>query len=559
MSLPKKPLPEVPKETERIARKAFRKGHRWIELRDEMPDLYTDEAFADLYPASGQPAYAPWRLALVSVLQFAEQLSDQQAADAVRSRLEWKYLLALPLEDEGFDASVLSEFRTRLLEHEAGKRLFERLVVKCVERGWLKAGGTQRTDATNVLSVAANLTRLELVLMTLTHVLEILAQVAPQWVVEVCPAAWVERYGIKLNEWRLPEKEEKRNALARQAGMDGDALLTALWATPQPYEWLKKLPAVEAMRRIWIQQFCRRDGNSDGNLQWRTTIDGVPNAAQQIRSPYEVEARYSEKRGHGWLGYKVHITETCDKDSPRLITQVTTTLATTPDLEALPEIQSDLQAQQLLPHRQLADAGYIEAKSLVDSQQLYGIELFGPPLHNTSWQARADNGFAASDFQIDWVKMQATCPAGQTSASWNEKKQANGETMVQIKFSRKACGGCPLLEQCTQTKERRRSLTVLPQVQWEALQLARTRMHSPENKAIYAARAGCEGTISQAVRTTGLRQARYVGLAKTHLQSLLTATALNLLRILNWLLGVPIARTRTSRLRELFVSQLLIA
>jgi transposase len=551
MSLPAGRLPEVPEETKRVARKAFRKGHPWIQLRDEMPDLYDNEAFADLYPRSGQPAYAPWRLGLVSVLQFAEKLSDQQAADAVRSRLEWKYLLALPLDDDGFDASVLSEFRTRLLEHEAAKRLFELLLERCVDRGWLKSGTTQRTDATHVLSVAHNLTRLELVLMTLTHVLEILAQVAPEWVVSQCPAVWGERYGVRLNEWHLPTKEEARFALAQQAGIDGEALLRALWETPQPYEWLHKLPAVEAMRRIWVQQFCWHDGM----LQWRKAIDGMPSCAQQIRSPYEVEARYSEKRGQGWLGYKVHITETCETDSVRLITQVTTTLATTPDLEALPAIQSDLYAHQLLPQRQLVDAAYIEARALVESQQLYGIELFGPPLTNTSWQARAGNGFATSDFHIDWVKQQATCPAGHTSASWKEKKQTNGQAMVQIKFSRTDCGACPLLEQCTQTKERRRSLTVLPQVEWEALQQARSRMQFPDNIAIYAARAGCEGTISQAVRRTGLRQARYVGLDKTHLQSLLTATALNLLRILNWLLGVPIARTRTSRFRQLLTSQ----
>src|SRR5205085_1496809 len=218
MSLPVRPLPEVPAETARVGRKAFRKGHPWLQLRDELPDLYDDQAFADLYPATGQPAYTPWRLALVSVLQFAEQLSDQQAADAVRSRIEWKYLLALPLEDDGFDASVLSEFRTRLLEHEAETRLFEGLLTRCAERGWLKGSGTQRTDATHVLAVARNLTHLELVLLTLEHALETLAQVAPEWVIAQCPAAWGERYGVRLNEWHLPSSEAARQALAQQAG-----------------------------------------------------------------------------------------------------------------------------------------------------------------------------------------------------------------------------------------------------------------------------------------------------------------------------------------------------
>jgi transposase len=127
--------------------------------------------------------------------------------------------------------------------------------------------------------------------------------------------------------------------------------------------------------------------------------------------------------------------------------------------------------------------------------------------------------------------------------------------MIQVKFSRTACGVCPLRTQCTQTKEQRRSLTILPQVEWEALQAARARAHSPDYKESYAARAGIEGTLSQAVRGSGLRQARYVGLAKTHLQSLLTATAINIVRVLNWLLGVPFARTRRSRFRQLLSPQ----
>lgn len=550
MSLPVRPLPEVPAETARVARKAFRKGHPWLQLRDELPDLYDDQAFADLYPPTGQPAYAPWRLALVSVLQFAEQLSDQQAADAVRSRIEWKYLLALPLEDDGFDASVLSEFRTRLLAHQAQSRLFERLLERCAARGWLKSDGTQRTDATHVLAVAHNLTHLELVLLTLEHALETLAQVAPEWVVAHCPAAWGERYGVRLNEWHLPSSEAARQALAQQAGRDGHALLAAVWAAAAPYDFLRKVPALEALRRIWVQQFCF----GEGDWHFRQVADGRPPAAQQIRSPYEVEARYAEKRGQGWLGYKVHLTETCEADAPHLLTQVTTTVATRPDVSALPVIQQDLAVHQRLPARQLVDAGYVEATALVSSQRDYGIELCGPPLRDNSWQARAAEGFAASDFDLDWALKQATCPGGQTSASWHEKL-VRGQSVVQIKFSRTACGLCPQRAQCTQTKEQRRSLTVLPQVEWAALQAARARLQAPHYQQTYAARAGSEGTLSQAVRRGGLRQARYVGLQKTHLQSLLTATAINLLRVLNWLLGVPVARTRRRRFQQLLTPQ----
>jgi transposase len=300
------------------------------------------------------------------------------------------------------------------------------------------------------------------------------------------------------------------------------------------------------LRRIWLQQFVR----GAQAWQWRTRADGQPSAAQQIRTPHEVEARYAEKRGQGWLGYKVHLSETCEADAPRLITQVTTTPATTPDVVALPAIQAALQAHERLPQCQLVDAGYVEASALVTSQHDYGIALCGPPLRNTSWQARAGQGFATTDFQLDWAQQIATCPSGQTSASWSEK-QVHGQPMIQIKFSRTACGACPQRTQCTNTKEQRRALTVQPQVEWAALQAARARLQTPGYQQTYAARAGIEGTISQAVRRSDLRQARYVGQAKTQLQSLLTATAINLVRVLNWLLGVPTARTRRSRLRQL--------
>jgi transposase len=113
MSLQAQSIPRIPETTTKIARRAFRKGNVYMQMRDVLGTFFTDDQFADLYPADGQPAYAPWRLALVSIMQFAENLSDRQAADAVRARIDWKYALSLELTDEGFDFSVLSEFRQR--------------------------------------------------------------------------------------------------------------------------------------------------------------------------------------------------------------------------------------------------------------------------------------------------------------------------------------------------------------------------------------------------------------------------------------------------------------
>src|SRR5258708_36027178 len=152
MSLQVQRIAPVPEMTVKIARRAFRKGNVYMQMRDVLGTFFTDDQFTDLYPADGQPAYAPWRLALVSVMQFAENLSDRQAADAVRARIDWKYALSLELTDEGFDFSVLSEFRDRLLEHEAAEHILDTLLEQFMQAGLLSGGGKKRTDSTHVLA-----------------------------------------------------------------------------------------------------------------------------------------------------------------------------------------------------------------------------------------------------------------------------------------------------------------------------------------------------------------------------------------------------------------------
>jgi transposase len=187
MSLKPGPIQPVPEETARIARAAFRKGNPLLQLRDELGPIFADTDFADLFPRRGQPGLPPWRLALVTLLQFRENLPDRQAAEAVRARIDWKYLLGLELTDPGFDPSVLCEFRARLLAGSAEERLLERLLERCRELGLLKARGRQRTDATHVLAAIRVLNRLELVGETLRAALNELAAVAPDWLRGVAP------------------------------------------------------------------------------------------------------------------------------------------------------------------------------------------------------------------------------------------------------------------------------------------------------------------------------------------------------------------------------------
>ncbi len=159
MSLHAQSLEPIPDLTSRIAHASFPKGTLAMDLRDALGPIYEDAEFAHLFPRRGRAAEAPWRLALVTVLQTLENLSDRQAAEMVRGRLDWKYALSLPLGDQGFDASILTDFRQRLLEHGAQDLLLEPMLRVCREHEWLKAGGKQRTDSTFVLANARRLSR----------------------------------------------------------------------------------------------------------------------------------------------------------------------------------------------------------------------------------------------------------------------------------------------------------------------------------------------------------------------------------------------------------------
>ena len=229
----------IPEETARIAHAAFPKGHPYLRLADEFGTLFTDDLFLALFPAHGQPACAPWRLALVTILQFAEGLSDRRAADAVRSRIDWKYVLRLELTDPGFDASVLSEFRTRLLDGQAEQLLLDTLLTWCRERQLVKARGRQRTDGTGcplgrVLAAVRALNRIEVAGETMRHALNSLAVVAPSWLERHASPEWVARYARRAEDDRLPSGQAARDALALTIGGDGYALLTALYAATAP-------------------------------------------------------------------------------------------------------------------------------------------------------------------------------------------------------------------------------------------------------------------------------------------------------------------------------------
>jgi hypothetical protein len=312
--------------------------------------------------------------------------------------------------------------------------------------------------------------------------------------------------------------------------------------------------------------------------------DGLPPARTRLVSPYDPDARWSVKRRQGdrpgdelrWSGYKVHLTETCDGQDrdgqdrdgsddgadgqggrrpiirPNIIIGVATTDATVPDVAMTDPIHTVLARRDLLPARHYVDSGYPSAPLLVDTRRRWGTELVSPLLADKSRQAKAGAGFDRSGFAIDFDAQQAKCPQGQTSTWW-DPITIGGTPKISVKFAAGTCRDCPVRDQCTRTTSRRygRQLTVPIREVYEAQLAARASQNTPDWQADYAIRAGIEGTISQAVAATGMRRARYRGLAKTHLEHVLSATALNLIRLHAYWHGHPLDRTRTSHLSRL--------
>jgi transposase len=385
-------VPEVPAETARLAWKVHPKGTDEMRVRDALGALFHDEDFLvgeleGMYPPTGQPALSPALLATVTVLQFVHNLSDREAAQAAADRISWKYLLGLPLEAEGFDPSVLCEFRARLAVADRADRLLGVVLARLKQAGLVRAGGRQRTDATHVLAAVRRLNRIEQVGETLRAALEAIARVDAGWLVPLLGPGWDERYGRKVESSRLLKRAKAPDAavvLATQIGADGQALLERIDADVAA-GWISDLPQVKLLRTMWAAHY---QPTASGRLAWKPNA-ALPAAPERVESPYDVDAHYSTKPGIEWVGTKAHLTESCDDDLPCLVTDVHTTPSTDPDVTATTRIQQRLSSRGLVPGEHLLDGGYPSADNLADALQL-GITMISPLTITTGRNAGTD-------------------------------------------------------------------------------------------------------------------------------------------------------------------------
>jgi transposase len=529
----------------RVACAALDENNRYRKLREHFGTVFNDESFEPLFPLRGQPAATPWRLALVTVLQFAESLSDREAAEAVRARIDWKYLLGLELTDPGFDYSILFRFLDRLIDGNAEMLILSQILDKSRTLGLIGKRSDMRTDATHVIASVRNMNRNELVGETLRAALNVLATVDPKWLAPNVDSSWYLKYARRFETNRSPLTKEAVVAATEDIGMDGMTLLDRIWQDSAS-QYIRTLRAVEILRRRWVEQF-----RMDNGVVRMRHAGNIPPSPSRVDSPYDPEARYGIKRTMEWIGYKVHFTEVCLPGVPHLITNVDTVAAYSADAEHLARGQDVLAKHDLLPARQFVDGAYIGTQLIVESRKKHGIEVIGPVKPNSHHSQEAE-GYDIAAFQIDWERQSATCPQGRESTGWWQNTSKTGRVTIATKFSRTDCKNCPVNRLCTKNGDKNsRKLTMLPRAEHELLSAMRVEQRTPQWKKKYNMRAGIEGTISQGVRAVGLRRSRYRGHAKTHLQNVAIACAINLQRLTDHWNGVQAAQTRTSAFARL--------
>ena len=261
-----------------------------VMVRDQIGEWLSDEQFAGAYGKRGKPAWPPGRLALVTIFQMAEDLTDRQAAEAVRTRIDWKYALGLDLPDPGFDDSILSEFRARVAGGGLDQVVLDTLLERLAADGLVKPGGKMRTDSTHVVSAVRDLNRLELAGESVRACLEALAVAAPQVVAQLLDDSWAKRYAARIDTWRMPASAAKKDELALAYGRDGRMLLEAVYAaaaSDPDLAFLARLHQVEVLRVVLLQNYLTVVGKRGREVIKRreAEVEGLPPGRSRITSP----------------------------------------------------------------------------------------------------------------------------------------------------------------------------------------------------------------------------------------------------------------------------------
>lgn len=516
----------IPAETRRVAESACVGSTAWyLRISRELRKLYSEVDFDELYPDAGQWGIHPYRVFALLILQAIEGFSDRAAADQIRTNIGWKYILAMDLDDDGWDASLFAKHRDRLLKTDAQSFFLDSQLKVLLDQGLLDTS-KQRTDSTSISALVKILNRTELILETVRNSIEAVSEVAPEWILGIAKSHWNKRYYLdRPFNYRLPKKDGEKEALAQSAGEDGFYILDCISKAPKSMrKKLDALPEIGILRRVLEEQFHSDDSTKDRRLRNREELSP---SAERIVSPHETEARTASKGEQTWSGYKLHTTETCVKGTPNFITDARIEEATKNDSLTLPDILERLKKRKLLPKKLFVDCGYSNMPFFAKVRNDLEIDIMTRLRNGHSWQKSTEGGLDNSRFDVDFQNKKALCPLGIASSSWKEKQDGH----IDVGFPAKKCRECPLKERCT--KADRRILRVQPEAVFKYQKHIREREKDDDFTREYSLRAGAEALQSEIIRIAG-RQSTVRGVAKTTIKYVLTAVAVNFGRLLRW-------------------------
>ena len=397
--------------------------------------VFDDARFAGRFADQGRPGVAPGLLALVCGLQAMEELGDRAAADAVRTRLDWKYALGLELTDTGFDFSVLSEFRDRMGTEGRAQEWLTAMLGCADAAGLLRRRSKVRTDSTHVLARTRTLNRLEKLREAFRLALEQIAAMAPGWLAPRLKPHWAKEFTRPVQIARLPPQTGHAGSGAGRSPRTAPGC----WSRSTLTRQRPGLPGCPPCRH------CARSGGqecvADDAGTWHLRTTRIDPGAEHIDTPHDADTRWSSKRFTQWSGYKVHLSETCDDDLIHLIVAVHTTRATEPDIPALADVHTRLAANHATPGEHYLDQGYVTAEAICTAQA-DEIEIVGPLTRDSSWQTKQNSGYDKSAFILDWDAQVATCSQGRTSCSWTRRAHMAGDGAA-IRFRHEDCQACP--------------------------------------------------------------------------------------------------------------------
>lgn len=529
----------------------------------EILPLVTDRDFVEFYSDKGRDAVSPALLLHVSVLATIEDLSDRQAAKAVKTRLDWKVALNLRIDDPGFHSTRLVRFRSRFLERtsadeqeaasdeekERVRLLFDRIVDKLVAYGLIKKGQAIRLDSTHIQSAAKNINRYQTIFESMKLVVRALDSEDRSFLDAKARSPLREKYSKPLGAYDLKKDRVRKNLDV--AVKDALRLRNAL--TGRSRRTLRELRAVKVLEKAVRDNVeLRRKGTErkrgrpkkdaavgtlseadiaslfePGGLSMEEVEVVARQTGDRMITPHDESARLGVKKGGKlrWVGTKLHAAETVPEKTgePSFVVDLNMTPANVPDIaETLPS-QDRLAQRGFEPPRFYVDAGYVSGEAVARSRDDHGTELYGPPA-----EPRATGLFPPEQFNVDFEAASATCPAGKTSDQLTLNHEGDTFVGANARFTKSTCLGCPLAENCLGKGKNARSVSFT--AYHHDLIQQRQKARTAEFRKDYKKRAPCEGIFADLAGPLGLRRSTLKGPLKTFFEHTLGLVAVNVKR-----------------------------